>query len=225
MASSIINGLLVVGLLIGGVVVFQNRCSILGLCGDLFGSAAAQTATPATGSTGETVNNYYNADGTVNGQAANPGLTMSTKCCECKMVGDRVKCQKNGDGNWFNPPAGPDGSNDQSVDLSLLECQKTCGGTTTTTPKTTMPSNGSKESSQQNKPKTGNLGDKGTTYAKGGSTGSVVKPKPNTGAADYFNANPKGYKPGGGTYFAHAYYNARRNNQLSMSLNGRRISI
>lgn len=228
MSSAIINGILVIGLLGVAFIGFQNRCTWFGLCGNLFGSASA---TPAPVDTGAVTNNYYNDDGTVNGPAVNPGLTMSGNCCECKMVGDRVKCQKNGDGNWFNPPAGPDGSNDQSVDLSLLECRKTCGTTTTTTTpaKSTMPSNGSAESSKQNKPKTGNLGDKGTTYAKGGSSGSVVKPKAGTGAADYFNANPGGYKPGGGTYFAQSYYNTIhriRNNSCSyLSLSGRRMSI
>lgn len=228
--SSIINALLVVGGLLGVVIVFQNRCSWLQLCGDsLFPSASATPATTTTPTT--TTNNYYNEDGTVNGQAVSPDMTSSRGCCECKMMGDRVKCQKNGDGNWFNPPAGPDGSNDQSIDLSLLECYKTCGSSSSSSSssKSSMPSNGSKESSKQNKPSTGNLGDKGTTYAKGGSSGSVVKPKAGTGAADYFNANPKGYKPGGGTYFAHAYYNTIKriqdNSCSYLTLNGKRLSI
>ena len=42
------------------------------------------------------------------------------------MQGDRVKCRRHG-GAWFNPPAGAGGSNDQSVELSLEECNKGCG--------------------------------------------------------------------------------------------------
>lgn len=184
--SAVINILLVVGVVGIAIIGFQNRCEWFQLCNDGLGLGSASAAP-----TGDTTNNYYNDDGTVNGEVANPGISQSRGCCECKMVGDRVKCQKNGDGNWFNPPAGEGGSNDQDIGLSLIECYKTCSGSTTTATKSSssgsskMPSNGSKESSVQNKPKTGNLGDKGTKYVK-----PTVKA---TGSASYLNNTaPKG---------------------------------
>ena len=183
-------------LLLGGAIyVFSKRCELLGVCGDTAADSGTTTTTDASAepvaATPEEV-----------GKAANPGMSQSRGCCECKMVGDRVKCQKNGDGNWFNPPAGEGGSNDQDIGLSLIECYKGCGSSSTTKSKPT----GNNSNPSANKPKTGNLGEKGTTYAKGGSKGSVVKPKAGSGAAQYFNANPKGYKPGGGTYYTRSFF-------------------
>jgi hypothetical protein len=227
--SSIINALLVVGLLFGGVVLFQNRCSILGLCGEgLFGTASAAPA-----ATGETViNNYLNDPESTENTGTQTG--GKSGCCTCEMQGDRVKCHR-GDNAWFNPPAGPDGSNDQDVNLSLKECNKGCGGNT-------IPNNGteddSKPATQQKKVATGSAGNpgsdtKGVQNKNNSVTGSGQKINPpkttSTGKpnpyASYVNANPGGYKPGGGTYFAQAYFNSiRRNNSLALSLNGYKLS-
>lgn len=110
-------------LLLGGAVyVFSKRCELLGICGEL-GSDVINASTEDT--------KLVTEDGTeVNDENQQSGATGSEatyKCCHCKMVGDRVKCEKNGDGNWINPPAGDSGSNDQDLTASANECSKGCG--------------------------------------------------------------------------------------------------
>ncbi len=235
--SSIINALLVVGLLFGGVVLFQNRCSILGLCGEgLFGTASAASAAPAPTTTGDTITNIYDTDGDGNTEpqndniAGNDAVEATVGCCHCKFVGDRVKCEVNGDGSWFNPPAGSNGSNDQNVGWSAQDCYASkCKGTTTST--TPQKSTTAKTGSQGN-PGSEKKGVQNKNNSVVGSGQKINPPKTTSSGkpnpyASYVNANPGGYKPGGGTYFAHqqAYFNSiRRNNMMSLSLNGYRLS-
>lgn len=243
--SSIINALLVVGGLLGVVIVFQNRCSWLGLCGDsLFPSASATTPTTTTtpvvtsGGVDETASNL-DANGNWNGNT-------SAGCCVCEMQGDRIKCQRHGNGVWFNPPAGEDGSNDQSVELSLKECNKGCGSNITSEtdrdkgkieavvcPSGYASVNGKcqKISGKGGNTSGGSKSSPAPAPKKSSVTGSGQKIKPQTGSGydTYFNANPGGYKPGGGTYFAHAYYNTIKRIQYNscsyLTLNGKRLSI
>lgn len=229
--SSIINALLVVGLLFGGVVLLQNRCSILGLCGDgLFGSA---NAAPVGG--GETItNNYYDANGDGNTDpqtdniAGNDATEATVGCCHCKFVGDRVKCEVNGDGSWFNPPAGSNGSNDQNVGWSAQDCyaSKCKGGSTSTSQKSTTAKTGS-----QGNPGSDKVGVKNKNNDVVGSGQKINPPKTTSSGApnpyaSYVNANPGGYKPGGGSYFTQAYFNQlRRNSLMALSLHGQRLSF
>lgn len=210
--SGILNALLTIGVLVGGVILFQHRCDWLQFCGPIGGipAAAAETVEVA----GEEV--PVATEETV----TNAATSQSGGCCKCEMQGDRVKCMRNNDGIWFNPPAGAGGSNDQSVELSLQECNTACNvsGTpnasereATETKTVVCPAGqgsvngkcqvvsgkggtggGSKSSpkpapKQSNTPKTGNLGEKGTVY---------VAPKPKaTGSASYLNKGGT-YKPG-----------------------------
>ena len=227
--SSIINALLVVGLLFGGVVLIQNRCSILGLSGEgLFGTASAASAPPVTVNVEAPI--PVTEDGIeindANQQSGATGSESTYKCCHCKHMDGRVKCERNGDGKWFNPPAGSSGSNDQDLTASANECSKGCGGSTTT------PSTNStrvKVGSDGN-PGSDKVGVQNKNNSVTGSGQKINPPKTtSTGKpnpyASYVNANPGGYKPGGGSYFAQAYYNSiRRNNTLSLSLNGYKLS-
>ena len=120
-------------LLLGGAIfVAAKRCELLGICGEtdgssgIFGEAsAAEETVPAEGETGgvdETASNLNEQGNWAGGS--------SKGCCVCQMQGDKVKCQRHG-GAWFNPPAGSGGSNDQSIELSLQECNKDCGTSAT----------------------------------------------------------------------------------------------
>jgi hypothetical protein len=116
---NIVGPLLLLG---GAIFVVSKRCELLGLCGEtggdsgVFPEASATEEVPTEEETTSPV-----SDTPPSGNAKKSG------CCTCQMQGDRVKCHR-GDAQWFNPPAGPDGSNDQSVELSLKECNKGCGG-------------------------------------------------------------------------------------------------
>lgn len=239
MSSSIINALLLVGGLGFAVIAFQNRCTWFGLCGDgLFGSANAAPV-------GDIVTNVYDSEGNLNpaedGVFGNDAVSGSSGCCTCEMQGEKVKCHR-GDGEWFNPPAGEGGSNDTDVGLSLQECNKGCNGSNsnTTSKSSSSPkiqSHGSPQgttttvrgNSPQNQ-KAGTVGQKtiqttaqGVKQFASGSQARLdaqCKGKPKTGmcakanyATSYYGIN-------------NAYYNSiRRNNQLSLSLNGYKMSI
>ena len=231
--SGILNTLLTVGLLVGAVIAFQHRCDWFQFCGqDLFAPASAAEAVPVdevipeegtTGGTDETSSNL-NSQGNWAGGS-------SKGCCVCQMQGDRVKCQRHG-GQWFNPPAGSGGSNDQSIELSLEECNKGCGSTGTSPTdreKNEVKAvkcaagyssvNGKCVKLGANRTKGG--GDSGggggsrmsprpATTTRTSSTPQKISPKPGTSTPRYFNANPKGYKPGGGTYYASQTFYAIR---------------
>ncbi len=198
--SGMITTLLMVGLMVGGAYVLispERRCEFLGLCGQEAAAVVAETPATETAVVAET-----------------PDTTGDSKgCCECKMQGSTVKCLRNNTGSWFNPPPGTGGSNDQDVQLSLDECNKGCGD-----PTGTGLADPSKPATKQTKVATGSAGNPGSTTKgvqnKNNSvTGSGQKINPpaktSTGAANpyksYVNANPKGYKPGGGTYYANAF--------------------
>jgi len=112
--SGLLTTLIMVGVLVGGAYVMispERRCEYLGLCGQ-----EAVAAAPVEEAVAETPDE--------------PSQTGGSKgCCQCEMKGDRVKCLRNNTGDWFNPPAGEGGSNDSDVNLSLVECNKGCGGT------------------------------------------------------------------------------------------------
>ena len=109
-------------LLLGGAIfVVSKRCELLGLCGETGDIVPEASAEEVPGNVDESASNRDE-----NGNWAGGNKS----CCECAMQGDRVKCRRHG-GEWFNPPAGPGGSNDQSVELSLEECNKGCGTTGT----------------------------------------------------------------------------------------------
>lgn len=163
--SGLINVLMIVGVLVGGVIAFQNRCEWFQLCNDgLFGTASAASGDSST------VNNYYDSEGNIldgtdpanDGTAGNDATEATVGCCHCKFVGDIAKCEVNGDGSWINPPAGSNGSNDKNVGWAAQDCYAThCKGAAAAGPAKTT-------SSSSNTPGTGNLGEKGTTYANGG---------------------------------------------------------
>jgi hypothetical protein len=112
---NIVGPLLLLG---GAIFIVSKRCELLGLCGETGGDVTPEAAAEET-PTEETVSPV--SDTSPSGNAKKSG------CCTCQMQGDRVKCHR-GDAQWFNPPAGSGGSNDQSVELSLEECNKGCGG-------------------------------------------------------------------------------------------------
>lgn len=216
---NIVGPLLLLG---GAIFVVSKRCELLGLCGEtggssgIFGEASAE---PTSGGVDETASNL-NEQGNFN-------KNSGAGCCVCEMQGDRVKCQRHG-GAWFNPPAGSGGSNDQSVELSLEECNKGCGSNASSPTdrektevgsvrcptgynsvngkcqKITQASSGTGKATGQN----ANTAKKSTPKSSVTGSGQQIKPKPGTSTANYFNANPKGYKPGGGTYYT--YYPIRR---------------
>jgi hypothetical protein len=185
-------------LLLGGAIyVFSKRCELLGICGST--PADSGVIPEASAATEEVV--------TDTNTPVTPDTTSASKagCCECGMQGDRVKCRQNG-GAWFNPPAGEGGSNDQSVALSLQECLKSCsGGSGTGSSSSSKNSTTAKTGSQGNPGST----TKGVQNKNNSVTGSGQKINPpaktSSGAPNpyksYVNANPKGYKPGGGTYY------------------------
>jgi hypothetical protein len=202
-------------LLLGGAIfVFSKRCELLGLCGEVGGSSGTTSTEPTSGGTDETASNLD--------ENGNFDTSSGAGCCVCEMQGDRVKCQKHG-GEWYNPPAGPDGSNDQSVELSLKECNKTCGSNSTSPtdrekteqkgvvcPSGQASVNG-KCVSTSGRSKGGSSGSSSgsrmsprTSTPKSSVTGSGQPIRPKGAAKTYFDANPRGYKPGGGSYYVRA---------------------
>lgn len=121
---NIVGPLLLLG---GAIFVVAKRCELLGLCGD---TAPDSGDTGTTDDSGVTSGGVDETASNLDSQGNWAGGSSSKGCCVCEMQGDRVKCQRHG-GAWFNPPAGPDGSNDQSVELSLKECNKGCGSNIT----------------------------------------------------------------------------------------------
>ena len=110
-------------LLLGGVIfVAAKRCELLGLCGE---TSPDSGDLDTTNMTGDEILDEVNA-GNITPVPGGVKTGGTKGCCTCEMQGDRVKCHR-GDSQWFNPPAGPDGSNDQSIELSLKECNKGCG--------------------------------------------------------------------------------------------------
>jgi hypothetical protein len=218
---NIVGPLLLLG---GAIFVVAKRCELLGLCGETAPDSGTTTddSGVTSGGVDETASNLDEQGNWAGG---------STKgCCVCEMQGDRVKCSKHG-GAWYNPPAGPDGSNDQSVELSLKECNKTCGSSSTSLTDREKGEVGtvrcpSGQSSVNGRcVSSSSLSKGGGSSSSGGSkqspkpapkkssvtgSGQPIKPKPGTGYADYFNANPKGYKPGGGTYYTYYPYPQQR---------------
>lgn len=202
-------------LLLGGAIyVFSKRCELLGLCGDIGGSSGdTSSGTDVAGNTDESASNL-DANG-------NFDTSSGASCCHCEMQGDRVKCQKHG-GAWYNPPALNGVSNDQSVELSLAACNATCGSNSTS--QTDRDKNAVKgvKCAAGYSSVNGKCVKLGPNRTKGGapsggsrlspkpaakSTPQKITPKPGSGYDTYFKANPKGYKPGGGTYYtARSYF-------------------
>lgn len=225
---NIVGPLLLLG---GAIFVVSKRCELLGLCGETGGSsgdtaAATDDAGVTSGGVDETASNLNEQGNWAGGS--------SKGCCVCEMQGDRVKCQRHG-GAWFNPPAGEGGSNDQSVELSLAECNKGCGttgsdkrtsnqqdvqevkcpaGQVSTGGRCVTPSSnrtkggGSSSSGSRLSPRTTTT-TRSTSPRTGnlGEKGTVyVKPTPKAiGSASYLNRNPS-YKPGGGSYYVTRSY-------------------
>lgn len=159
---NIVGPLLLLG---GAVFVVAKRCELLGMCGE---------TTPDSGSTEE-----ISAEETpVTEESPSPvsdtpasGNAKKSGCCVCQMQGDRVKCHR-GDAQWFNPPAGEGGSNDQSVELSLKECNKGCGGSSINKGQGATTGAGARASGSASIPKKPRLSASGSVGSGAGAGGS-----------------------------------------------------
>ena len=214
--SGILNTLLTVGVLVFGVVAFQHRCDWFQFCGDLGPAPAAAAEVPVVvDEAGSVV--AAGSDETASNLDENGNFDRSSGagCCVCAMQGDRVKCQKHG-GAWYNPPALNGQSNDQSVELSLQACNATCGSSSTSPadrektevkgvkcPSGYSSVNGKCVKLGANRSKGGGIGgSKMSPKPAPKPTPQKITPKKGSGYDTYFKANRKGYKPGGGSYYA-----------------------
>jgi hypothetical protein len=190
---NIVGPLLLLG---GAIFVVAKRCELLGMCGE---------TTPDSGTASEAVTEEVidNPDAAANADSGTlAGASGKTGCCECKMVGDRVKCQRHGQGEWFNPPAGEGGSNDLSVGLSLQECNKGCGSASTSKSSsgsgstTGAGARASGSASIPKKPRLNASGSVGSGAGAGGtrsSSSSSSKPRTSTGGGARVNAGASFY--------------------------------
>ena len=152
-------------LLLGGVIfVAAKRCELLGLCGETEGDSGVFPEAEATTETTEESPSPV-SDTPASGNAKKSG------CCTCQMQGDRVKCHR-GDAQWFNPPAGEGGSNDQSVELSLKECNKGCGGSSINKGQGATTGAGARASGSASIPKKPRLSASGSVGSGAGAGGS-----------------------------------------------------
>lgn len=155
-------------LLLGGVIfVAAKRCELLGLCGE---TSPDSGDLDTTNMTGDEILDEVNA-GNITPVPGGVKTGGTKGCCTCEMQGDRVKCHR-GDSQWFNPPAGPDGSNDQSIELSLKECNKGCGGSSINKGSGTTAGAGARASGSASIPKKPRLSASGSVGSGAGAGGS-----------------------------------------------------
>ena len=199
-------------LLLGGAIfVVSKRCELLGMCGDTGGDSgivpeAAAEEVPTTTESADT--SPAGASGTTD--------VKRTGCCTCGMQGDRVKCHR-GDGVWFNPPAGSGGSNDQSVELSLAECNKGCGSSSTSGSKSASTGARAGVRSGASIPKKPRLSASGNVGSGAGAGGNRSTSRPRTSSSNT-GKRPTMARPGGAvvktgvsfygyrSYFVDPYY-------------------
>lgn len=199
---NIVGPLLLLG---GAVFVIAKRCELLGMCGETpadSGDISAEEVPAEESTTTSPV-----SDTPPSGNAKKSG------CCVCQMQGDRVKCHR-GDAQWFNPPAGEGGSNDQSVELSLQECNKGCGGSSINKGSGSTTGAGARASGSASIPKKPRLSASGSVGSGAGAGGTrkssssskTTTKRPPGGAVVNAGASFYGYyKPVYRSYFVDPY--------------------
>lgn len=204
---NIVGPLLLLG---GAIFVAAKRCELLGLCGE---------TTPDSGSTeeisAEEIPENMTAEEATDGVGKLTGGKSGCCTCEARGEGGKIHCHT-GDGNWFNPAAGSGGSNDFNMSLSLIECNKTCGGSSSSKSSSSGSTTGAKAgvssgASIPKKPRLSASGSVGSGAGAGGtrkssSSSKTTTKRPPGGAVVNAGASFYGYyKPVYRSYFADPY--------------------
>lgn len=201
----IIGPLLFLG---AGALALIHRCDWFQICGNPFQSASAAGGGTTTTTSSSDPLGLPNTNDESSAAINATSNAVKKGCCVCRRDsnGD-ARCSRNG-GAYTRYASAP-----QDLSKATDICYSGCSGSgkLSTTQTVRCPSGYTSVNGKCQKVTLSTKGGNPPSSSKSSSSNtpkstSTVNPQPGTDIYNYYNANPKGYKPGGGTYFTTSYF-------------------